>query len=114
MTAVRRDRARRFVSTVVSAAMLAFAAVAASGSPVEAQARVTRSGEIKLERMRFAVVQGAGTPWIVADGDIMPGTAEAFRAVARRWGLQGARVLINSRGGSLLAGVQLGLEFRRL
>ena len=81
----------------------------------EAQARVTRQGEIKISKMRFSVLKAPdGVRWIVADGDITPGVEDQFRAMAGRAGLADAPVLLNSRGGSLLAGLQLGLEFRRL
>jgi hypothetical protein len=110
MTAPRRDRVRR----CLAAAFWGCVAAAGFSDPGWAQARVDRSGEIRLERMRFTVVQSqSGAPVIAAEGDIMPGAAEQFRALARGRNLQGARVLINSRGGSLLAALQLGVEFRQ-
>lgn len=98
---------------LLSAALVGCLAVIAASDPGQAQPRTTRTGEIKLDRMRFGVVQGAGTQWIVAEGDIVPGSADEFRALVNRGNLQGARVLISSRGGSLLAALQLGVEFRR-
>jgi len=80
---------------LLTAALLGCFAVLGSSDPGQAQPRTGRKGEIKLDRMRFAVVQGAGTPWVVAEGDIVPGTAEAFRALSRRYNLQGAPVLIS-------------------
>lgn len=109
MSVFRRDR----VCRVLLAALLGYAAAIGLSDPGQAQPKTSRSGEIRLDRMRFAVVEGAGSQWIVAEGDIVPGSADEFRALARRQNLRGARVLISSRGGSLYAALQLGLEFRR-
>lgn len=109
MAVFRPDRVVRLLFAVVVCCLGAIG----SSDPGQAQPRTSRTGEIKLDRMRFAVVQGAGTQWIVAEGDIVPGSADEFRALSRRQNLQGARVLISSRGGSLLAALQLGIEFRR-
>lgn len=100
-------------SRLLAATLVGCAATIGLIDPGQAQPKTDRTGEIKLDRMRFTVVNGAGSQWIVAEGDIVPGSAEEFRALSRRQNLEGTRVLINSRGGSLHAALQLGIEFRR-
>jgi hypothetical protein len=65
-----------------------------------------------VTRMSHKLLRGAD--YIYAEGEISEGTSEQFAAFVQREGIDHARVILNSPGGSLIEGIKLGRVIRAL
>ena len=71
-----------------------------------------------VDPMRF-VLQGnggncTGCEWVLAEGKITSDTPKKFSEFIEASGFSPSNILINSRGGNLLAGLELGRLFRKV
>lgn len=101
------ERARR--SLVALAAGASALALALGASPAAA-------GSLR-EPMSFEIVEGRSElgieRWIQASGAFMRDTPALFEAFARERDIAGMTVVLESHGGSLVGGLELGRLFRR-
>ncbi len=103
---------------------LAIAAIALTMAvaPVEAARKSTPKSVDPykdMEAMRFTIVGNAEpgcephcAEWIAADGDIVEGSASAFRKILKAAGNRKLPILINSRGGSVQDALAIGRLIR--
>ena len=105
----------RATAVVALALMLAIA-------PAEA-ARKSKTKSVDpykgFEAMRFTIVRDAGpgcephcAEWIAAEGDVVQGSASAFKKVLKAAGKRKLPVFINSRGGSVQDALAIGRLIR--
>ncbi len=95
--------------------------MAAMAWPALAARKATKRADplARMQPMRLTIARDASptcapdcAEWIAADGDIVDATAGEFRRLLKRLGNRRLPVLINSRGGSVEAGLAIGRLIR--
>src|SRR4029077_3058823 len=86
-------------------------------SSARAQAATEIHQPMRFDGVREGPVNACGKncrEWVSASGKITEETPQQFADFAKGRDLQGSTVVLESRGGHVLAGIWLGREFRRL